>query len=158
MENQENPIITVSQLQRELVTLAGKAVTALIPVFIYSIVQLIRIGNQGDYLLLLVGCILSTATIMGYIIAELKYGVKKQKSFIAMLLAFGGFIPWLFGSYLVFVSGFWSLRKLSTGFSSIIILKTIAFVFLGYIVVSKFYQITEIGRHISKDTFTIKDE
>lgn len=50
MENQEKPIITVSQLQREFVTLAGKAVTALILVFIYSIVQLIRIGNQADYL------------------------------------------------------------------------------------------------------------
>ena len=158
MENQEKPTITVSQLQREFVTLAGKAVTALILVFIYSIVQLIRIGNQADYLLLLIGCILSAAAIMGYIINELTNGVKKKKSFLAMFLAFGGLIPWAFGSYVVFVSGFWSLKELASGFSSIIILKSLIFVFLGYIVVSNFYKITEIGKHISGGAFTIEDK
>jgi hypothetical protein len=158
MENQEKPTITVSQLQREFVTLAGKAVTALIPVFIYSIVQLIRLGNQADYLLLLVGCILSAGAIIGYIINELTNGVKKKKSFLAMFLVFGGLIPWAFGSYVVFVSGFWSLKDLASGFSSIIILKSLIFVFLGYIVVSNFYKITEIGKHISNEAFTIEDK
>jgi len=158
MENQEKPIITVSQLQREFVTLSWKAMTALVLVFIYSIVQLIRIGNQADYLLLLIGCILSAVAIMGYIINELTNGVKRKKSFLAMFLAFGGFIPWAFGSYVVFVSGFWSLKELSSGFSSIIILKALIFVFLGYVVVSNFHKITEIGRHISSGSFIIEDK
>lgn len=158
MESQEQIAVTVSQLQREFVTLAGRAVAALVPIFIYALVQLWRFGNQSDYLLLLVGSILSAAAIIGYIITELTYGVKKQKSWIAMSLTFGGFIPWAFGSYLVFVDGFWSLRELADGFSIIIILKAMAFIFLGYIVVSKFYKITETGRHVSNNVFIVKDE
>ena len=155
---QEKMDVSISQLQREFVTLAGKAATALIPVFIYSVVRLIRIGNEADYLLLLVGSILSVAAMMGYIITELTNGVKNKKSFLAMILAFGGFIPWAFGTYLVLISGFWSLSELSEGFSSFVILKAIAFVFLGYILVSNFHKITEIGEAISRGAFNIKDE
>lgn len=158
MENQEKVIVTVSQLQREFVTLAGRVILALIPIFIYSIIQLIRIGNQADFLLLIIGCILSTVAIMGYIINELTNGVKKKKSFLAMFLAFGGFVPWIFGSYLVFISGFWSLKGLIDGFSIIVIIKSMVFIFLGYIVVSKFHQISEIGKRISNDNFIIKDK
>jgi len=158
MENQEKIIITSSQLTERLATLAVKAFFALIPVFIYAVVQIIRFGNQIDYLLLIVGCILSIIGIMGHVIAERTYGVKKQKSYLAMLLIFSGFLPWLFGSYLVFISGFWSLRKLADGFSTLIILKAILFIFLGTVVVSKMHQITEIGRLISKGTFIIEDD
>ncbi len=158
MENQEKPTITISQLQREFVTLAGKVTIALFPIFVYSIVQLIRFGNQADYLLLLIGCILSAVAIMGYVINELTNGVKEKKSFLAMVLAFGGLIPWVFGTYIVFVSGFWSLKDLAIGFSIIIILKSLIFIFLGYIVVSNFYKITEIGKHISGGAFNIEDK
>ncbi len=158
MENQEKITVTTSQLQKEFSTLAGKAIIPLIPIFIYSIIQLIRVGNRADYLLLLIGCILSAAAIMGYIINELTNGVRKKKSFLAMFLAFGGLIPWVFGSYVVFVNGFWSLKELTNGFSSIIILKALFFVFLGYAVVSNFHKITEIGKHISGNSFIIEDK
>lgn len=158
MENQEKIMITMSQLQREFITLAGRAAIALIIIFIYSIIQLIRIGNQADYLLLLIGCILSAAAIMGYIINELTNGIKKKKSFLAMFLALGGLIPWIFGSYVVFINGFWSLKELANGFSSIIILKALIFVFLGYVVVSNLHKITEIGKNISGNSFIIEDK
>jgi len=150
--------VSTTQLQREFVTLAGKAVTALVPVFIYSIIQLVRIGNEADYLLLLIGSILSVVAMMGYIGNELTNGVKNKKSFIAMFLAFGGFMPWAFGTYLTIVSGFWSLTELSEGFSIFVILKAIIFVLSGYVLVSNFYKITEIGKAISRDAFNIKDE
>ncbi len=152
------PVVTVTQLQREFVTLAGKSVTALFPVFVYSIVQLIRLGNEDNYLFLLIGCLLSTAAIIGYIINELTNVLKNKKSFLTMFLALGGLIPWVFGSYLVFVSGFWSLKDLVDGFSSVVILKVIIFVFLGYVVVSNFYKITEIVKHISDGAFIIEDK
>lgn len=158
MENQEKVVVTASQLQREFVTLAGRVILALIPIFIYSIIQLIRIGNQADFLLLIVGCILSAVAIMGYIINELTNGVKKKKSFLAMFLAFGGFVPWIFGSYVIFINGFWSLKELANGFSSIIILKALIFVFLGYVVVSNLHKITEIGKNISSNSFIIEDK
>jgi len=155
---EEKITITTSQIQRELSILGGRILIVLFPISIYSIVQLVRFGNQGDYLLLFVGSILSFIATMGYIIAELKYGVKKQKSFIAMLLAFGGFIPYLFGCYLVFIDGFWSLKELVNGFSIFITIKAILFLLLGYVIVSKFYQITKLCQDVSKDGVVIMDE
>jgi len=158
MNNQEKTSITASQLQYQFSTLGGKVVTGLLPVLIYSIIQLIRHGNQSDYLLLLIGCLLSAAAVMGYIINELTNGVKGKKGFLAMILAFAGFIPWAFGSYVVFVSGFWSLKDLADGFSIMVILKSLAAIFFGYMVVSNFYKITEIGKAISNKAFVISDK
>jgi hypothetical protein len=154
---QEKMKVSVSQLQREFVTLAGTATTALIPVSIYAIVQLIRVGNEADYLFLLAGSILSVVAILGFIGNELTNGVRNNKSFLAMILALGGFIPWAFGTYLVLISGFWSLSELLEGFSSFVILKAIVFVSLGYILVSNFYKITEIGKVIHRGIFNITD-
>jgi len=106
MESNQKMEVSVSQLQAEFSKLGGKAITALAVVLIYSIVQLVRLGNVSDYLFLLVGSLIAGAAIMGHIINELTNGVKGKKSFLAMILAFGGFIPWVFGSYVVFVSGF----------------------------------------------------
>lgn len=142
MENQEKSSIDVLQLKRAFESLAGKAITPLVFIFIYSIVQLIRLGNKSDYLLLLIGCILSVMAIVGFGYTI----VNKKRSFIHMLLSLSGFIPYLFGAYLVFISGFWSLKELTNGFSIIVILKAIIFVFFGYRLVSEFYQITEIGK------------
>lgn len=142
MEKEDKAGIELLQLKRAFETLAGKAITPLIFVLIYSIVQLIRFGNKSDYLLLLIGCILSVMAVVGFGYTI----VNKTRSFIHMLLALSGFIPYLFGIYLVFVSGFWSLKELTNGFSIIVILKAIVFIFFGYRLVSKFYQITEIGK------------
>lgn len=158
MEHQEKTTLTVSQLQYQFSTLGGKVLTGLIPVLIYSIVQLVRHGNQSDYMLLLVGSLLSAAAVMGYIINELTNGVKGKKGFLAMFLAFAGLIPWAFGSYVVFVSGFWSLKELADGFSIIVILKALAAIFFGYMIVSNFYKITEIGKAISNKAFVIEDK
>lgn len=149
MKNQKNSI--KMSLKKVYERMAGRAIIALLPIFIFAIIQLVRFGNQKDYVLLLVGSILSVAGIMGYIIAELRWSVKKQKSWIAMLLIFSGFIPYLFGSYLVFIRGFWSLRELAGGFSFLIIIEVLIFIILGYEVVSKLYKITEIGKRIRKD-------
>ncbi len=158
MEHQEKTTVTVSQLQYQFSRLGGQVLIGLVPVLIYSIVQLVRYGNQGDYMLLLTGSLLSAGAVMGYIINELTNGVKGKKSFLAMILAFAGLIPWAFGSYVVFVSGFWSLKGLVDGFSIMLILRALAAIFFGYMVVSNFYKITEIGKAISNKAFAIEDK
>lgn len=155
---QDKTTITTSQLQYQFSTLGGKVLVGLVPVLIYSIVQLVRHGNQSDYMLLLVGSLLSAAAMMGYIINELTNGVKGKKSFLAMFLAFAGLIPWAFGSYVVFVGGFWSLKGLADGFSILLILKALVAIFFGYMVVSNFYKITEIGKAISNKAFAIENK
>jgi hypothetical protein len=158
MEIKNKQVITVSQINETLYNLAGKAIFALFPIFIYGIIQLFRVGILIDYLILLIGCILSVAAIMGYIINELVNGIRKRKSHLAMILAFGGFIPWLFGSYLFLIKGFWPLRFLLKGFSITLILKSLAFIVLGFIIVSNFHKITKVGENIRNGNFIINDE
>jgi len=151
-------IITMSQLTNELEVLVGKTITPLIIVFIYSVVQLIRFGNQSNYLLLLFGCILSTVIVIGYFINEITNAVKKGKSFIAMFLALSGLIAWAFGCYLVFLCGFWSLKELVEGFSITLVIKSFLFIVLGYRFISNFSKITDIGRSISDGSLIIHDK
>lgn len=172
MESNQKLEVSVSQLHGTMIELGAKAITALGAILIYSIVQLVRLGNQGDYLLLLIGSLASVVAIMGYIfmledraaiaIREQTSGkrglLRSEKGFTKMILAFGGFIPWAFGSYVVFVSGFWSLKNLADGFSTIVIIKATLSIVLGYAVVSSFSKITEVGRGISEGAFAIQDK
>src|SRR4030095_127055 len=102
------------------------------------------VGNQHDYLFLLIGSLLSGVAMMGYMIFDFAYRAKGKKRFIAMFLGLGGLIPWAFASYIFFVRGLWSLTNLVDGFSIVVILKAIVYVILGYTIVSKLLKITEL--------------
>lgn len=157
MEDRKSTIST-SEIQRNLSKLAGKILATLFPVFLYAIIQLIRFGNKNDYLTLLLGSIFSVGGAMAYEIAILTYGVKKRKSYLAMLLTFFSFITYLFGCYLVFIRGFWSVRYIITNFSLWLIIEALISIFLGYFVVRNIYKISQIGEMIRKDTFNISDQ
>jgi hypothetical protein len=131
------PQATFSKLQGELGV-------PLIIVAIYSIVCLIIYGNTGNqYLFMLVGSILSMAGIFAFVMASFSYGALGKKSFVAMLMTFAGFIPYLFGVYLTFYQGFWGFKELSTGFSIWLVVKSLGAIVLGFWIVNKTYQITE---------------
>lgn len=145
--------ITPIAIQRTLSVFGGKVLVALGPVFIYAIIQLIRLGNIGDYLFLLVGSFVSFAAMMGYIVTTLNYGLKKRKSYLVMFLTFCGYIPYLFGCYLVFIRGFWFLITTFHNFSIFALIEALIFIILGYFVVKGFYRITQIGTLVSKENF-----
>jgi hypothetical protein len=96
----------------------------------------------GDYALLLLGSILSICLIVGY---SSLFG-KTEKSWLSAMIAFGGFIPYLFGCYLFFYRGIRRLADLAEGFAFLTVVKAICFILLGYIVVSGLYRLTEIVR------------
>jgi hypothetical protein len=158
LESKQKIEVSRSELGREVAKLGVKALAALAVLLVYSIVQLFRLGNQSDYLFLLVGSLASSAAITGYVFAELTYGVSGRRSFLAMLLVLAGFIPWAFGSYVVFVSGFWSLKNLKYGFSMVVILKAMVLVWLGYAVVKNFWKITEVGVGMREGAFNVREE
>jgi hypothetical protein len=158
VESKQKIEVSRSELGREVAKLGVKALAALAVLLVYSIVQLFRLGNQSDYLFLLVGSLASSAAITGYVFAELTYGVSGRRSFLAMLLVLAGFIPWAFGSYVVFVSGFWSLKNLKYGFSMVVILKAMVLVWLGYAVVKNFWKITEVGVGMREGAFNVREE
>ena len=133
--------------QRVFVLLMTKTFVPLSLVFIFAVVQTIRIGSvASDNRLLLIGSVLAIVSVFGYTMAGYIYGASGRKSFIAMLLAAGGFIPWAFGSYLVLYRGFWSLLELGNGFDFIVVSKSLFFIFVGYFIVSNFYKIIEADK------------
>jgi hypothetical protein len=124
----------------------GKPSIPLVLTLLFSIIQIIRFGIVGDYAFLLFGSILSICLIGGY---SSLFG-KTEKSWLSAIIAFGGFIPYLFGCYLFFYRGIWRLADLAQGFALLTIVKAVCFILFGYIVVSGLYRLTEIVR-ISKE-------
>lgn len=164
LKNLSNPIIdsdkktlSVTELKNQFINLAVYAFLALIPILIYSIVQLIRFGWSGNYLFLLFGSLLSFVGLIMYITNELINGIKKKKSFTAMFLVTGCLFPWFLGTYLV-INNLWALKGLVNEFSILILLRSLIFIVLGYIIVKKTYQITEIGRLMSDGSLIIENE
>jgi hypothetical protein len=135
--------------QRQFVDTVTQLTLPALAVLIYSVVQLIIHGSQHNhYILMLIGSILSVLGAFVYIFASFAYGATGKKSILAMLCAFAGFIPYLFGCYLVFYQGFWGFKELSTDFSIWIVIKAVAAIFLGFRIVSSTYKITEIDKSV----------
>ena len=135
--------------QRQFVDNVTQLVLPLLVVIIYSIVQLIIHGaHNNQYLFMLIGSLLSIIGAFAYIFASYVYGATGKKSLLAMLCALAGFIPYLFGCYLVFYQGFWGFKELSTGFSVWLIIKAVVSILLGYRVVSSMYKITELDKSV----------
>ncbi len=135
--------------QRQFVDKATQAVLPLLAVIVYSMAQLVRVGFQGNqYAFMLLVGILSIVCIFVYILASYTHGATGKKSIIGMLSAFAGFIPWLFGLYLVIYQGFWGFKELSAGFTIWIVIKALVAIFLGYRIINAMYQITEIDKSV----------
>ena len=134
--------------------LTTKALLALAAVFVFAAISLLRHGLVGDYLFLLVGSIFSAAAIVAYAFSA--FAPKGRKSWLLAGIAFSGFIPYLFGSYLVFYRGFWRLKDLFATFSMLTIFKAACFVLIGYMVVSGIYKITEFVRMVDKGKIIIE--
>jgi membrane-bound ClpP family serine protease len=147
MTNQES--FTTSQVQAFLSRLATYPILLCGLIAVGSTVQGIRGGMTTNLVILLFGAILSAAGIFIFILAILLYGIPKKRSIAATLSALIGFAPWMFGSYLVFYKGFWSLNYLFSDFHLWGLAQSLMFIFVGFVIVQRFYRITEVERSIS---------
>lgn len=152
MQNKQKATILSEDFSLELGSLMTSVIILLLPIFIFSIVQIIKVGNEKDYLLLFIGCILSSAFTFGYMAKGQKRNMR------TMLLSLAGFIPWIFGLYIFFVRGIGSVFELKNDFSFVVILKAIIFIFIGYKLLGKFYQITEIFNQKVNDNIIVGDQ
>ncbi len=146
MSGADKLVVKGGEVSDFIAHLTTRPLLALFAVFIFATVQLIKHGARGDYLLLLVGSILSAAAMMAY--AFLMFAHKDRRSPLLMIVAFGGLIPYLLGSYLVFYRGLWRLKDLSAGFSIVLLLKAACFVSVGYTIVSGIYKVSEFVRKV----------
>lgn len=137
--------------QREFSQKGGKLITVLLPVFVYSLVPLIRLGSNGNqYVLMIIGSLLSVLGVISFTATSYLYSATNRKSFIAVFFTFIGFMPYIFGCYLTFYQGFWGFSELRYGFSFWVLFKAIASILIGYIIVSKLYELTELDRKFAK--------
>lgn len=154
MTDENKPVLKGGQVSDFMAHISSKAFFALAAVFLLAVVQLIRHGFVGDYVFLLVGSILSTGGIVGY--GCLALVSKGRRSALLVLVALGGWIPYLFGCYLVFYRGFWSLKELASGFSLLVPFKAACFVLVGYAVVSGIDKVSEFVRRVDKGELIIE--
>lgn len=109
---------------------------------------------SANYVFLAVGSCLSGAAIFGHgFIPMLDRG---KKSWTLTFLSLAGFIPYVFGSYLVVYRGFWALRSLFTAFSFKGLLVPLVFVVLGYQVVNEIYLLTEFVEKAGRKEIVFK--
>ncbi|MDZ7693714.1 MAG: hypothetical protein U5K69_21780 [Balneolaceae bacterium] len=136
----------------------AKALLGLLGIAIFIGVQIFRFSATNRYYILFLGTILSFAALATYSISLAKNaGKTTEGSLFQSLIVFGGFIPYIYGSYLVFYEGFWRLRYLADGFSFTVIFYSFIFVVIGYSVVSAIYQISELDRAVSENKVKIKE-
>lgn len=150
--------INKSEVIKLVSSYTAKAFFALIGIIILFGVQVFRFGASTRYYILIFGAILSLAALVIYSISFTKNaGKKSEGSLLHSLIVFGGFIPYIYGSYLVFYEGFWRLHLLTNGFSYTVIFYSFIFVIIGYSVVSSIYQLSEFDRAVSENTVKIKE-
>lgn len=131
--------------------LEGKLATTLLGVLVYSVVCAFIFGIQENhYLFMIVASVLSAMGAFIYVLSSYRYGATGKKSYIAVLMVWAGFIPYLFGCYLVAYQGFWGFKELSAGFSVWLLIKAIGAILLGYRVVNQTYHITEVDRKFAE--------
>ena len=156
----------------------AKIYTGIIPILIFSVIQLIRTDTSGgygileywlfssdpipnDHKLLLFGSIITMIILLTQFISSLIKRDKEKSLFNIFLSGLLGIIPaicnltiLLFFFYLIFYRGFWSISEFRNGFSFIPILKLIFFVgfgFYGYTGFSHLYQLRRLLKVNKKD-------
>ncbi len=153
MSHEDKLTLKGTEVSRFIARMTTKAYFALVAVFIFASVKLILHGNVADYLWLLIGSVLSAAAIFAYSLLAI---ASKRKSFLLSGVAFAGFIPFLFGCYLVFYRGFWRLSNLFAEFSVWTIVAAVCFVLVGYAVVSGIHKVSEFVGLVDEGKIVLK--
>lgn len=138
--------------------LAGRPLWLTFIIFIYSIIQLFRIGNQNNYLVLFIG---SVVTLVSFFITtvntkEIRPELKKSLIYI-MFLSIFQLIPWVFGIYIILINGLLPLNSLIINFSLVILIKSILFIYFGYVIVNNNYKIIQLSNSTREYIENFKD-
>lgn len=130
--------------------LSANILLSLIPIFIYSVIQLFRFGNVDDYLNLLIGSVTTFITTGLYLFA-INFGiggVNRKVRLLAETAKYFSFLTWFFCIYLVLISGLLSLKELLDGFSIFLIVKSAISIRLGYNIIIKLNKMVDILKEV----------
>lgn len=139
--------------QRQMSETMGRSSVPLLTIVGFAVVQGIRNGfMQRDYLVLVIGALVSMAAMVAYAIVGIRRLLGKPKAPWMFLASAGGLIPYLYCCYLVFYRGIWRLADLRFGFALTPVLSGIAFALLGYLALKHFYLLTELSKTVDQVT------
>jgi hypothetical protein len=135
-----------AKISRETESTLARAMTPVLIILVFSIIQGIRFGlGTSDYVWLFLGSIVSVIAMFTYGMVPILLARGSPKRGWMRLAALGGNLPYLFLLYIFFYRGLWSIASLFSGFSFIPVLKAIVFCGLGYRALKNFHKITEIA-------------
>jgi len=140
-----------------LARLVTKPILVFLIVFAATVVQVFRHGISIRYLILLSGSLAAGILLLAFGLLVITGRGRKRRSILAMLIAFGGFVPYIFGCYLCFYEGLWRLKGLFDSFSVSLLVVSLLFVIAGYIIVKGTYLVSEFARKIDEEQIVIKD-
>ena len=155
-DHENLPILRGGQISKLIARLTTKAILAAFFIIILSVVQIFRNGFTTRYLYLIFSAILSVAAMLAFGLLIAVDKGRKQKGWHQFLISMGGFIPYLFGCYLVFYEGLYRLRFLLHGFSFRIIIVACLFIILGYAIVKGTYNISGFGRQVDEGKIIVE--
>lgn len=127
-----------------------KPAIALLVLFLATFVQTIRRGVSTRYILLLLGAVMAGVCLGAFALLIIIDSGRKRRSIAALISALGGFVPYLFGIYLVFYEGLWRLRTIFSEFSLITVLYSVLFVAGGFVLVEGIYRLSDFGLQVDR--------
>jgi hypothetical protein len=156
----EPPVIhSGPELYLFLARIIKKGLIAALFVVIVAAVLMFGNGVSMRTAILLGGALLSPLALFACIALILKESHVGRKPGIGpMLIALGGFVPFVFGSYLVFYEGFWGFIQLLKSFTLGALFADFFYVIAGYYIVLAIYHPSEFAIALDEGRIAIRDK
>lgn len=140
-----------------LARLMTKPLLIFLTLIVATAVQMFRRGSSAHYWVLVAGSLVAGILLIAFGLLVVIDRGKKRRGIIQMLLAFGGLVPYAFGSYLFFYEGLWRLKLLMGQFSVSTLVVSLLFIIGGFIIVNGTYLLSEFARKVDEGHIAIKD-
>ena len=131
--------------ERLLQDIAGAITSPIVLMLMYGIYRIIRYGIQGNSIFYsYVPISLSLLGLIG-LGAYLSKIDDPNRSFVNMICAFAGYLPYISLCYMIFFLGFYGLFTLISEFHFTVIVRSLIFITWGYRSIKHLHILTEVG-------------
>ena len=134
------------------VTLGGTILSTFFLLCLYGLVSLFIRGFALEYLrftyIPIAGSVVASVSLLAFI-----WSIKRtERSFLNASLSLAGLFPYVVGCFMTFVLGAYGLVEAWSSFSLATLLRSIAFIIIGYKCVYSFWLLTEVAEAMSKSS------
>lgn len=125
-----------------------KGLVVLIFLAVFVAVQMLRLGVDERYLLLLAGAVCSAGILFVYPHQVVHQHGKKTRSVADSIIRAASMIPYVFGGYLVIFEGLWRLRLLFEQFLIVVLVIALVYIVGGCLVLIAMFKARDFGRAV----------